>query len=623
MKSNKKRIFSGTVAAACAAAMLMTGTFAWQAVANAVNPFKGTAGVGGNLHDDFDGSTTKKIYAENTGKADIYVRVQLSEFLKAGAGAGDTDITALKDTDYTLHIPKTSAADCGNQNKDADTLFHGTDYFKWTMGNDQATEEKSITGTTEFTGAASQTDRDNLIADALGSATVGNKADTSKSTETLAVPATQVLTMAQYKALAAAEKTAYTGWIYDTDGYAYWSKPLAAGASTGYLLNGVTIPAENTLDYAYAIKATMEYVDKTDLGAWTDGDAIKDGGNKGQTTDKATEDAADMLKGTTTLITTGQTSALTVGQNANAPAVTDRDGKDVTVTWASSDDGIVSVDEKTGKITGVKAGTATITGTAADGSTTSYEVTVTAENQTATITGTAPESVEAGKSVDGPSVTTTPEGTAVTWTSADDKIATVDPSTGKVTGVAPGKVTITATTPDGKGTVSYEITVVEPTSAIDEVIKDEVKNNDYTYAQDGLDETIKITQTDGGILTNINDMKLWFVRGTEAEQKESGYNVQVGSPYNRGYGKVELSALVADTAGVTVSSTDSNIEFKDGYIYDKFLPTYKEYAKNGFSKWHPTVTITLTKDGSSKDITIQRYFEGAIEDVTGYEGWEW
>ena len=53
--------------------------------------------------------------------------------------------------------------------------------------------------------------------------------------------------------------------------------------------------------------------------------------------------------------------------------------------------------------------------------------------------------------------TTIPANQAVTWTSSDDNIATVD-ANGKVTGVALGTATITATSEDGKG--SCEVTVI-------------------------------------------------------------------------------------------------------------------------------------------------------------------
>ncbi len=48
---------------------------------------------------------------------------------------------------------------------------------------------------------------------------------------------------------------------------------------------------------------------------------------------------------------------------------------------------------------------------------------------------------------------------AVTWSSGDSKIASVD-ATGKVTAIAEGKVTIEATTNDGDKTASCQITIV-------------------------------------------------------------------------------------------------------------------------------------------------------------------
>lgn len=142
-----------------------------------------------------------------------------------------------------------------------------------------------------------------------------------------------------------------------------------------------------------------------------------------------------------------------------------------TVTWTSSDETVATVNG--GVVTGVKAGTATITASLANGSFKTCTVTVvnadeitgvklnksnnftvytSGENNTFQLTAT----VEGGSKA--------PQ--AVTWESADPTIATVD-ANGLVTGVKAGSTKITCTAADGttKATVNVnvkEAAVVDP-----------------------------------------------------------------------------------------------------------------------------------------------------------------
>jgi uncharacterized protein YjdB len=130
-----------------------------------------------------------------------------------------------------------------------------------------------------------------------------------------------------------------------------------------------------------------------------------------------------------------------------------------TIIWETSDATIATVDQ-TGKVTGVAAGTATITAKVNDLVKATCVVTVTA----ASIPATSIElNATAGEVFIGESnlltATVLPEDTTdqVVWTSSDEAIATVD-QTGKVTGVAAGTATITATA--GAVNAEYVITVI-------------------------------------------------------------------------------------------------------------------------------------------------------------------
>ncbi|TNX03602.1 Ig domain-containing protein [Enterococcus faecium] len=74
------------------------------------------------------------------------------------------------------------------------------------------------------------------------------------------------------------------------------------------------------------------------------------------------------------------TTTLAVGASETLSAtVTPDDATDKSVKYSSSDEAIATVTPVQGKITGIAAGTATITATTANGKTAVCEVTVTAE----------------------------------------------------------------------------------------------------------------------------------------------------------------------------------------------------------------------------------------------------
>ena len=135
------------------------------------------------------------------------------------------------------------------------------------------------------------------------------------------------------------------------------------------------------------------------------------------------------------------------------------------VTWKSSDENVVTVDEK-GKVTAVGNGTATITVTSVSGNYTATvavtvkipveieRITIETEREILTKIGDStelkvkiePENADAQKLI---------------WKSGDEMIAAVDEN-GKVTAIGNGTVIITVTTEDGKNTASITITVKIP-----------------------------------------------------------------------------------------------------------------------------------------------------------------
>ena len=161
------------------------------------------------------------------------------------------------------------------------------------------------------------------------------------------------------------------------------------------------------------------------------------------------------LNKTSTSIQVGGTETLTA-------TVSPKDAANKKVTWKSSNAAIASVDAN-GKVTGVKAGEATITVTTEDGGKTAT-CKVTVSDKEIKVTGVKLNKSETNLLVSGNetlTATVLPEDATnqnVTWKSDKPEIATVD-ANGKVTGVKAGEATITVTTEDGGKTATCKVTV--------------------------------------------------------------------------------------------------------------------------------------------------------------------
>lgn len=167
------------------------------------------------------------------------------------------------------------------------------------------------------------------------------------------------------------------------------------------------------------------------------------------------------LNKTTASVVKGKTVALTA-------TVTPTNATNKNVTWKSSNPKIAKVDEKSGVVTAVAAGTATITATAADDSGVKATCKITVTNPVVKVTkvtlNKTTASVVKGKTLTLTATVTPTNATnkKVTWKSSNTKIATVD-SNGKVTAKAAGTATITCTAADGSGkSAACKITVKNP-----------------------------------------------------------------------------------------------------------------------------------------------------------------
>lgn len=133
------------------------------------------------------------------------------------------------------------------------------------------------------------------------------------------------------------------------------------------------------------------------------------------------------------------------------------DGND-TVAWSSDDTSVVAVNRKTGKITGVMEGTATVTAATASGLTASCAVTVKAAPDSVTLSP-AELTLSVGESYALKGELPSGTGSSLSFTSGKKAVAMVDRQTGVVSALAPGSTTIKVKTFNGH-TASCRLTVV-------------------------------------------------------------------------------------------------------------------------------------------------------------------
>ncbi len=214
---------------------------------------------------------------------------------------------------------------------------------------------------------------------------------------------------------------------------------------------------------------------------------------------------------------------------------------DKSVTWSSSDPSVATVSES-GLVTAVAQGTATITATSNLDNTKSGTCSVTVNAPAAPIPVTAialnksTTNIAIGDSETLTIIYTPAEantGKAVTWTSSNTSVATVDNS-GKVIGVTVGTATITATsTTDASITASCAVTVqavavtgvsINPTSANLQI----GGSTDLTYT------ILPANATDKSVS--------WSSSNTSVATVNNGH----------------VTAIAAGTATITVTTTDGN-----------------------------------------------------------------
>ena len=309
------------------------------------------------------------------------------------------------------------------------------------------------------------------------------------------------------------------------------------------VLQGSTIPLTATVSATHAPE-TVTWTSSNEAVA-TVSSTGEVRGVGGGTVDIIATSTVDVTKADTVSITVptpavdsvtiaGDDSVFVKGTITLTAAVFARNGADSTVTWSSSDVNVAIVDS-TGVVTGVSAGTATITVTSKFDSSQIASQTITVPTpavDSVTIAGMDSVFVKGTIALTATVFARNGADSTVTWSSSDVNVAIVD-STGVVTGVSAGTATITVTSKfDASQTASKEIRI--PTFVIDSVT---IAGNDSVFVAG----TTLLTATVFG--TNAAQAVIW-----------SSNDLNVATVDSNG----EVTGVAVGTAKIIATSTADN-----------------------------------------------------------------
>lgn len=232
---------------------------------------------------------------------------------------------------------------------------------------------------------------------------------------------------------------------------------------------------------------------------------------------KCTVTVTDIAVPATSIKLDADSKTISVGDKAKLTAtVTPADSTDK-VVWKSSAEKVATVDEN-GNVTALAVGTADITATAGTVSAT-CTVTVEAVKVTEVKLDKTAVSLKAGETAQ-LTATVLPDNAAdktVTWTSSDEKVATV--VNGKITAVAAGKATITATA--GGKSAACTVTVTKEAQNIKDTKKYPSIPKDYAK----IDPAVTTVNSDGTkdmlIMFSISDSDVKNFRGARITFKRA------------------------------------------------------------------------------------------------------
>ena len=264
-----------------------------------------------------------------------------------------------------------------------------------------------------------------------------------------------------------------------------------------------------------------------------------------------------------TSVSLDRTSAeLTEGEELTLTATVNPDNAtDKSVTWTTSDASVASVEN--GKVTALKAGTATITVTTADsGKTATCDVTVKAAYvavTSVTLDKTAVEII-AGHDLT-LTATVNPDNAtdkSVTWTTSDASVASVE--NGKVTGLTTGTATITVTTTDGSMTAVCEVTVTEqPVVTLKQTAAEMTVGEEITLAASvTIDGTELQWSSSDATVASVTDGKVTALKAGTAT-----ITVTTADGGSSASCEVTVNAFTGEVTGVTIDKSSAVLKIGD------------------------------------------------------------
>ena len=279
------------------------------------------------------------------------------------------------------------------------------------------------------------------------------------------------------------------------------------------------------------------------------------------------------------------------------------------VKWKSSDENVVTVDEK-GKVTAVGNGTATITVTSVSGNyiaTVAVTVKIPVEIEKISIEAEKETLTKIGESTE-LKVKIEPENAdaqKLIWKSDNEMIAAVDEN-GKVTAIGNGMAIITVTTEDGKNTASITITVKIPDEPVINKTKGFGRLKVRSVNQTKTSITLEWSKLDG--------VDGYFVYGNRCNTKTKTYRYQ-------------------KLATITNGRIWTHKNLKKGTFYKYIVKAYKivdgkkvvtdtsasihvitQGGKYGIAK-----SVSVTKIGNKKNVSKITLKKGKTAQITAKE----